>query len=240
MGLEFTGSGAAGVLAVPRALVQRALLRVGGAATDARVHEVATLPLDDEASRIAGEPLGGLDADRAGAFELRRRVVAHMDDQRGGTAPPAARPVPVGEGDERVGGRLLPLEHDAGRLVGGALLVGDAPDRLLEGGALLERQPPADGKLALATRPRHAERAALIQRLVVGHQRRRKCARGQRDLTRRLADRKTGQLGIARRRRELGRSSDLIERQRARTQRVVKRGQLAQRALVRVIRAALR
>ena len=50
-------------------------------------------------------------------------------------------------------------------------------------------------------------------------------ARGQRDLTRRLADRKTRQLGIAGRRRELGRSSDLIERQRARTQRVVKRRQ---------------
>ena len=53
-------------------VVQRALLGVGSAAADARVHEVATLPLDGEASCIAGEPLGGLGADRAGAFEQRR------------------------------------------------------------------------------------------------------------------------------------------------------------------------
>ena len=39
--LELAGGGAAGVLAVRRALVQRALLGVGGAAPDARVEEVA-------------------------------------------------------------------------------------------------------------------------------------------------------------------------------------------------------
>ena len=50
----------------------------------------------------------------------------------------------LGECDERVGGRLLPLGHAAGLLVGGALLLGDVPDRLLEDGALLERQPAAE------------------------------------------------------------------------------------------------
>ena len=64
-----------------------------------------------------------------------------------------------------------------------------------------------------------------IQRLVVGHHRRGERARGLRDLTRRLADRKTRQLGVAGRGRELGRGCDLIERQRTRTQRVVERGQ---------------
>ena len=43
VGFELAGGGAAGVLAVPRAAVQRALLGVGGAAADARVHEVASV-----------------------------------------------------------------------------------------------------------------------------------------------------------------------------------------------------
>ena len=221
--------------------MQRALLRVGGAAPDARVHEVAAVGLDGEAARVAGEPLGGLDADRACAFEQRRRVVADVHDQRGRAAPDAAsRGAAPGERDECVGGRLLPLERDAGRLVGGALVRGDAPDRLLERRALLERQPAAERELALATRPRHAQRATLIERLIVGHHRRRERAGGERDRARRLADRDARQLGVARGGRELGRGCDLIERQRARAQRVVERRQSRSALLVRVIRAALR
>ena len=75
--------------------------------------------------------------------------------------PPSAPPPLPGERDERIGGRLLPLEHAAGLLVDRALVLGDAPDRLLEGGALLERQAAAEAELASAARPGHAERAAL-------------------------------------------------------------------------------
>ena len=51
------------------AFVERALLGVGGAASDARVHEVAAAGLDGEAACVAGEPLGGLRAERPCAFE---------------------------------------------------------------------------------------------------------------------------------------------------------------------------
>ena len=117
--------------------------------------EVAALPLDGEAAGVAGEPLGGLGADRACAFEHRRRVVAEVHDQGGRAALHAVGAVAAlpGEGDERVGGGLLPVEHDAGLLVAGALLLGDAPDGLLERGALLERQAPAEHELAAAVRP---------------------------------------------------------------------------------------
>ena len=54
----------------------------------------------------------------------------------------------AGECDERVGGGLLPVEDRAGLLVGRALGLGDAPDRVLEGDALLERQAPAEHELA--------------------------------------------------------------------------------------------
>ena len=67
--LEFAGGGAAGVLAVLGAFVQCALLGVGGAASDAGVHEVAALRFDGEAACVAGEPLGGLGAERACALE---------------------------------------------------------------------------------------------------------------------------------------------------------------------------
>jgi hypothetical protein len=78
-------------------------------------------------------------------------------------------------------GRLLPLEH-AGLLVECALRLGDVPDRLLEGDALLERQAPAERELAPPTRPAHAERAPLVQGLVIRHRRRHDRTRHQRDL----------------------------------------------------------
>src|SRR6185295_19734538 len=59
VGLEFAGGAAAGVLAMPGAFVQSALLGVGSAASDARVHEVAILQLDREAACVACESLGG-------------------------------------------------------------------------------------------------------------------------------------------------------------------------------------
>jgi hypothetical protein len=65
VGFEFANGGAARVLAVPGALVERALLSVGGAAPDARVDEVAPGELDHKPARVAAEPLGCLDADRA-------------------------------------------------------------------------------------------------------------------------------------------------------------------------------
>src|SRR4029079_17608733 len=66
VGFEFARGGAAGVLAVPvGAFVECALLGVGGAASDAGVHEVAALRLDGEAAGVAGEPLGGLRAQGA-------------------------------------------------------------------------------------------------------------------------------------------------------------------------------
>ena len=154
-----------------------------------------------------------------------------MHDQRRRAAPhtTALAAAALGECDERVGGRLLPLEDAACLLVGGALLLGDVPDRLLEDRALLERQPAAQTQLAPPTRPRHAQRAPRIQRLVVGDHGRRERARDQPDRARRLADRDPGELGIALRRRELRSRRDLIERQRARAQRVVERRQAAKR-----------
>ena len=62
-------------------------------------------------------------------------VVAQMHDQRRRAAPHTtalAAAAVLGECDERVGGRLLPLGDAACLLVGGALLLGDVPDRLLE------------------------------------------------------------------------------------------------------------
>src|SRR5437868_338149 len=75
VGCEFVASGAAGVLAVAAcALVERAHLRVGSTASDARVHEVATLELDGHAACVAGQSFGGFGADRACAFEYGRLI----------------------------------------------------------------------------------------------------------------------------------------------------------------------
>ena len=81
--------------------------------------------------------------------------------------------------------------------VGGALGLGEAADRLLERGAVLERQLSTEDELAPPIRPRHTQRATRIQLLVVGDLRRHDRTRRQRDLTRRLADRDARDLGIA-------------------------------------------
>ena len=121
----------------------------------------------------------------------------------------------AGERDERIGGVLLPLEHCAGLLVECALGLGDVPDGLFEGCALLERQAPAERELAPPARPGHAQRATLIQRLIVHQRGRGERARGKRDRAGRLADRHTRQLRIALRGGELGGGCDLVERERA-------------------------
>ena len=116
------------------------MLGVGGAASDAGVHEVASVRLDGEAACVAGESLGRLGAERAGAFEQRGFVVAEVHDQGGGAALGAAiRVAAASEGDECVRSGLLPLEGGAGVFVEGALGLGDVPDGLLEGCAVLER-----------------------------------------------------------------------------------------------------
>ena len=88
---------------------------------------------------------------------------------------------------------------------------------------------PLRRELAPPTRPRHAQRPPRIQRLVVGDHRRRERARRQPDRARRLADRDTRELGIALGRRELRSGCDLVERQRARAQRMVERRQTPKR-----------
>ena len=193
--------------------------------------EIAVCPFDREAARITGEPFGGLAAEWPGALDERRLVVAQMHDQRRRAAPDTTTvaAAALGECDERVGGGLLPVGDAACLLVGGALLLGDVPDRLLEDGALLERQPAAQTQLASSARPRHAQSPSRIQRLVVGDHGRRERPRDQPDRARRLADRDPRQLGIALGRRELRGRRDLIERQRARTQRMVERRQAPQR-----------
>ena len=67
--------------------MQRAQLRVRRTAPDARVHEIAPARFDREATRVAGEPFGGLAAERPGALDKRRLVVAQMHDQRRRAAP---------------------------------------------------------------------------------------------------------------------------------------------------------
>jgi hypothetical protein len=56
----------------------------------------------------------------------------------------------AGERDERVGGGLLPVEHDGGLLVGRPLLCGDVPDRLFPWIWLSHRRTSAE--LARRTR----------------------------------------------------------------------------------------
>ena len=77
---ELVGGVAGGVLAVWGALVQCALLGVGRAASDARVHEVTPARLDREAACVAAQALGGFGADRPGAFDARGRVLAEVHD----------------------------------------------------------------------------------------------------------------------------------------------------------------
>ena len=210
-------------------LCKRALLGVGRAAPDARVHEIATAGLDGEAARVAGEPRGRLEADRAGAFEQRRRILAEVHDERRRTAPHTpAGSAALGERHERVSSGLLPVQHDAGLLVDRALFLGDAPDGLLERGALLERQSSADRELALPARPGHAQRTPLVQRLVVVDLRRSERARSERDIAGCLADGDACELGISARRRELRSSGNLIERQRTATESLVERRQAPQ------------
>ena len=199
------------------------------------------MQLDREAPRVAGEPLGGLGADRPGAFEHRRRVVAEVHDQRRRATPHTALAAAVlGECHERVRGRLLPLDDATGLLVDRALLLRDVPDRLLEDGALLERQPAAQTQLAPPTRPTHTQRPPLHRAPRRPRPRAARAYARRPDHARRLADRDTRELGITLRRRELRSSRDLIERQRARAQAWSSAGRLRSALLVCVIRLAAR
>ena len=143
--------------------------------------------------------------------------------------PPSARAWP-GEGDECVGGGLLPVEAAAVVLVERALGLGDAPDGLLEDDALLERQPPAEAELAPPARPGHAQRAPLVERLVILQRGRGDRARRQRDLAGCLADRDTREFGVGVGGGVLGGGCDLIEAQRAAAERLIECRQAAQRA----------
>ena len=184
--------------------------------------------LDGEAAGVAGEPLGGLGADRACALEHRRRVVAEVHDQRGGAALHAVGAVAAvpGEGDERVGGGLLPVEDRCRRACRSRAGSWRCCGWLARRRCLLERQAPAERELAAAVRPRHAERAPLVELLVVGHLGRDDRARRERDRAGRLADSDACDLGIALGRRERGGGCDLVERERACAQRVVECGQV--------------
>ena len=147
------------------------------------------------------------------------------------TPPPCA--AAPGERDERVRGRLLPLEDRSRPACRRALGLCDVPDCLLEGGALLERQTTTEHELAPARRPGHAQRATLDTapdrpRPWAG----RACGR-PRNLTGCLADRDAHELGFGLRCRVLGGGCDLVERQRSRAERVVECGQAAQRLPVR-------
>ena len=142
--------------------------------------------------------------------------------------PPVASAVP-GECDQRVGCGLLPVEAGAGVLVERALGFGDVPDGLLEDDALLQRQTAVEAELASPTRPAHAQRAALVELLVIGDRGRSHRAGGQGDGAGRLADCDARELRVGLGRRVLGGGRNLIERQRTRAQRLVERGQAAQR-----------
>ena len=143
--------------------------------------------------------------------------------------PPSVPPL-SSEADECIGGVLLPLEGGAGLFVECALGLGDVPDGLLEGCALLQRQAPAEHQLASPACPGHAQRATLIQRLVVRHRGRGERARSQRDRAGRFAERHARQLRIALGSRELRGGCNLIEVQRAGAERVIERRQVAQRS----------
>ena len=78
-------------------------------------------------------------------------------------------------------------------------------------------------------RPGHAQRAALVERLIVVYGGRGERAGGQCDGAGRLADRDARQLRVGLGRRALGSGCDLVERQRARAECVVECRQAAQR-----------
>ena len=91
---------------------------VGGAASNARVHEITVLELDREPAGVACESRGGLDADRPGAFEHRRLIVARcrisvVGLRRG--PPSSAESPPCRASVTARRGGLLPLEDRAGR-----------------------------------------------------------------------------------------------------------------------------
>jgi hypothetical protein len=114
-------------------------------------------------------------------------------------------------------------------LVFGALGLGGVPDRLFEGAALLERQASAQDEFAAAACPGHAERAALVQLLIVLDLGRGDGACGERDGAGRLADCDARQLDVAGRGGEFGGGCDLVERERAGAHGLIERGQLTQR-----------
>ncbi len=117
----------------------------------------------------------------------------------------------------------------AGLFVECALGLGDVPDGLLEGCALLQWQAPAEHQFASPACPGHAQRATLIQRLIVRQRGRGERARRNRYGTGRFAERDARQLRIALRSRELGGGGHLIEVQRAGAEGVIERRQVAQR-----------
>ena len=86
-----------------------------------------------------------------------------------------------------------------------------------------------EAELAPSPRPRHTQRAAPVELLVVLDFRRDDRARRQRDRAGRLADRDASQLGIAGGGGEFGGGGDLIEGQGTRAEGVVEGGQVAQR-----------
>ena len=161
---ELAHGGAAGVLAVAAgALVERAHLRVGRAASDARMDEIAADELDREPARVAAQPLGGLGADRSCAFEhWRGTVVAEMHDQRRRAALDAAVAAAGlgGEGDECIGGVLLPFEHGRPSSCRPRAGLGDVPDRLLQHEALLEWQAAAEASSRPSSSTSYATRGA--------------------------------------------------------------------------------
>ena len=228
VGVEGEPRGAAGVATVPVALVERAELRVRRAACDAGVDEVAPVGLDREAAGVAGEPLGGLGADRTGALDEGRLVGGDVHDQRRAAARWPGGGTSLCERDERVGGRLLPARARCRRACRPLAASGDVADRLLEDDTVLEREPATDRELTVPVRPDQAQLAAAVERLVVGRLRRCERPRHAPDLAGRLPDRGARERAIRLGRRELRRRSDLVERQRAGLERVVELGQLAQ------------
>jgi hypothetical protein len=128
---------------------------------------------------VAGDALGGLGADGAGAFEPGRLVCAEVQDDHLPVAPRAlVRAAGVsGERGERGGGGLLPLVHDAVLLVLSALGFRDLSERVFEDDALLEWQARADAQHAPAFGPRRPAFAPALELLIIDDRGWRECAR---------------------------------------------------------------